>query len=71
MERVLLRRGRSKLSPMDAEQSAQGNRDDREERRSGFPSEPELAQIRKEINPAMEAIRIMVENLRTYLLWRK
>jgi hypothetical protein len=56
---------------MPAEQSAEGNRDDREESPSEFPSETELTQAGKEIHPAMEAIRIMAENLRTYLLWRK
>jgi hypothetical protein len=56
---------------MDAEHSARESRDDREERRSEVSFDTELAQAEKAIHPAMEAIRIMTENLRTYLLCRK
>lgn len=56
---------------MDAEQSAQESREEREERRSEIPSEAELTEAGQDIRPAVEAIRIMTENLRTYLLWRK
>jgi hypothetical protein len=56
---------------MRAQQSPQGNRNDREEGDSEVSSETELADADKEVRPAMEAIRIMTENLRTYLLSRK